>query len=146
MAKMTVTASGGGQPGVLALGEAAESALKKAGERLSAELKSSIGRKGLVDTGQLKDSIKPSKVKAEGSARYVEVYPHGTRKKTGKQKKGVRNAEVGFVLEYGTSSTPAAHWMSDAFDDVEEEINGILEQGIGDALEDSLTEIIDEIF
>lgn len=62
--------------------------------------------------GALVKSIKADKVKTKGSAAYVEVFPHGTDRSH--TKKGVRNAEKGFVLEYGRSNMPARRWMSTA--------------------------------
>lgn len=59
-------------------------------------------------TGALANSIKASKVKKKGSEYYIEVAP------TGKDKKGVRNATKGFVLEYGRSNMPARPWMTRA--------------------------------
>lgn len=46
-------------------------------------------------SGQLRRSIKISKVKGSGSASFIEVYPSGTTAD------GTRLEEVGFVLEYG---------------------------------------------
>lgn len=68
-----------------------------------------------VKTGQMRDSIKKLKRKNNktGEPFYV-VRPQGTRKPEGKATKGVRNAEVGFVLEYGAphKHLPALQWMS----------------------------------
>ena len=66
---------------------------------------------GLVDRGQLRDSIKVSaKVRRTSSARSVEIYPQG------KRTDGTRNAEVGFIHEYGAPGRgiPAKQWMRKA--------------------------------
>lgn len=70
--------------------------------------KATISQMDLIDTGDLQGSIKATKPKSKGSAIYVEVYPHGT------DRKGVRNALKGAVLEYGKSSMPAKPWMTNA--------------------------------
>lgn len=70
---------------------------------------------GLSDTGGFIDSIKATKVKGDSMEKYVEVYPQG-RAKHGNEKKGnksnVRNATIGFVAEYGTSSQQARPYMT----------------------------------
>lgn len=62
--------------------------------------------------GALVKSIKADKTKGTGATRYKEVYPHGVDRSH--TKKGVRNAEKGFVLEYGRSNMPARPWMAAA--------------------------------
>jgi len=62
--------------------------------------------------GALVESIKADKLIVAGSEQYREVFPHGTDKSH--TKKGVRNAEKGFVLEYGRSNTQGTRWMSRA--------------------------------
>lgn len=62
--------------------------------------------------GALVRSIKADKVKGNTISKYTEIYPHGVDRSH--TKKGVRNAEKGFVLEYGRSNMPARPWMSTA--------------------------------
>lgn len=59
-------------------------------------------------TGAMKDSIKPTKVLAGTVNTSIDVYPQG------KDRKGVRNAEKGFVLEYGRMGLIPRNWMSHA--------------------------------
>lgn len=59
-------------------------------------------------TGALAASMKVSAVKERDGAKYVEIAP------TGKDKHGVRNAEKGFVLNYGRSNMPARPWFTSA--------------------------------
>jgi len=67
-----------------------------AGAQVLAEAeKASIRKYDLIDKGALIKSVKPTKVKKKGSQSSVEVYPQG------RNKKGERNATVGFVQEYG---------------------------------------------
>ena len=71
---------------------------------------SKINELDLVDTGQLRDSIDKTAVRSSGGSRYLEVYPQGIRKN------GVRNAEVGYIHEYGAPGRhiPAKNWMQNA--------------------------------
>lgn len=58
--------------------------------------------------GSLKRSIKKAKVISTSVNASIEVAP------TGKDGKGVRNAEKGFVLNYGRSNMPAQPWLDAA--------------------------------
>ena len=73
--------------------------------------KSQIQAAGLVDSGQLRDSIQMSrKIRKKEGACSVDIYPQGTRED------GVRNAEVGFILEFGAPGRgiAATQWMRKA--------------------------------
>lgn len=76
--------------------------------------KAEITSQGLIaekNGGQLLESIGSNKkLESTGGGRYMEVYPQGVRSN------GVRNAEVGFILEYGAEGKhiPAHNWMSNA--------------------------------
>lgn len=75
--------------------------------------KEEIESLGLVDTGQLRDSITRNRkvsVSKNGIGKYLDIYPQGTREN------GVRNAEVGFILEYGAPKKEIKeyHWMRSA--------------------------------
>ena len=59
-------------------------------------------------TGDLANSIKCTAVKKRGSGQCVEVYPHG------KNRRGERNATVGFVHQYGRTNMPARPWFTAA--------------------------------
>lgn len=69
------------------------------------------------DSGDLIKSIKASKVKTTDIDSTVTVAP------TGKNHNGIRNAEVGFVNEYGTSNQPARPWMETANIKSEEKVH-----------------------
>jgi hypothetical protein len=60
--------------------------------------------------GALVKSIQADKLKGTSTEQYREVFPHGVDKSH--TKAGVRNAEKGFVLEYGRSNMPSMPWMS----------------------------------
>lgn len=70
---------------------------------------------GIDDTGGFINSIKPTKIKKDGSETYIEVYPQG-KAKHGNDRKGVRTnvryATIGFAEEYGTTKKQARPYMS----------------------------------
>ena len=72
---------------------------------------------GLNETGNFVKSIKATVVKGDDTEKYVDVYPQG-RAKHGNDRKGdksnVRNATIGFVAEYGTSSQQARPYITTA--------------------------------
>lgn len=62
--------------------------------------KQSAREHDLIDTGEMFDSIDyNNKIKKSGDLKYVEIYPMG------KRSSGKRNAEVAYVLHYGTQGT-----------------------------------------
>ena len=67
-------------------------------------------------TGDLAKSIKASAVKGNDSEKYVEVTP------TGNNRRGQRNATVGFVHQYGRSNMPARPWMTSANNKIANEV------------------------
>lgn len=65
-------------------------------------------------TGEMLRSVRAGAVKRDGEAYVSSIYPHG------KNKRGIRNAEVAFVLHYGTSKRPGDHFVDDAEQRAEE--------------------------
>lgn len=87
------------------------------------EQREEIGRRFPGGTGQLAQSLANVGMKKDGTTRYVDVYPQGTRKRkrtTYRQRAGryrsVTNTEVGFIQEYGAPGRhiAAAKWMEKA--------------------------------
>lgn len=102
--------------------------------------KKEIDSLGLVDTAAMRDSIKADTkrglTRGKGTARYINVYPHGVhhmyrartvtktykRSKSGRTytygggEKKANNAEVAFIHEYGAPSRniTAKQWMRNA--------------------------------
>lgn len=68
--------------------------------------------------GDLKRSIKKSKVTVTSVNATITVAPEG------KDSGGVRNAEKGFVLNYGRSNMPAQPWMDAANTKSEDKVHG----------------------
>lgn len=93
--------------------EAVPEMLKGAGEVVKEVLTQSIIQKNFTKSGKrafgdLKTSIRATKIKGKDDEKHVEVYPMG------KDRKGIRNATKGFVLNYGRSNMDAKPWFSDA--------------------------------
>lgn len=101
------------------LPDAAPEMLKAGTDILVEYQRGSIIENDLIETGDMFDSIKAGPVKEGKNGWYQEVWPQG------RDRKGTRNAEKGFILEYGTSKTGRigpTHWMSDANDAAKEEV------------------------
>jgi hypothetical protein len=93
----------------LLTGKVAEAMLMAAAEDVRVAWRESAEEHGHRDTGQMIASIGyPRKPTAASDALAIDIYPQG--KNTG----GVRNAEVAFVLHYGTRKMPGSGWVTDA--------------------------------
>ena len=86
--------------------------------------KESAEEHGHRDTGDMIDSIGVSKGSA--GTNFRDIYPQG------KDRKGVRNAQKAFILNYGWNGTraiKASYWVDDAEDQanvrVEQKLNGL---------------------
>ena len=97
--------------------------LGKAGEVVVKAWQDVIEEHGHVDTGDMKNSVRASKVKKNGDAYTSSIYPHG------RDRKKQSNAEKAFVLHYGSSKIKGDHFVDDA------------EERAGDAAEAAMEEI-----
>ena len=89
--------------------EVGDEMLMAGAEEVKRAWKDSAEKHELRDTGDMINSIGfPKQPKNVKGIRTIDIYPQG------KDRKGVRNAEKAFVLEYGTSSIPATHWVTEA--------------------------------
>lgn len=72
--------------------------------------KKELESRGMRQSGQLIASVGAANKKVSGFSHSIDIYPQGTRSN------GVRNAEVGFILEYGAPKKhiPASNWMEHA--------------------------------
>ena len=130
MARFNVDGFDDVQKKLLRHNSAAQKAAPKmleAGAKVLVRAQKAVSRQiGVYDTGQFHDSIKPTKVKTRDEEKYVEIYPQGV------DDKGVRNAEKGFIAEYGTSRIQARPWMStanaQAADEVHEAMRKVWEE------------------
>jgi hypothetical protein len=110
-------------------GETADKMLMAGAEQAKQAWKESAERQNLKDTTDMINSIGYSRApKTAGDIRTIDIYPQG------KDRKGVRNAEKAFILNYGTKGSssanaqrkrrkkdkrpgpgiPATHWVDDA--------------------------------
>ena len=90
-------------------GDAAKAMLFAGAEKVKSAWRSAVESHGLVDTGDMLESIGYArKTKEIGDALSIDIYPQGT------DRKGVRNAEKAFILHYGTSSRPGTRFVDDA--------------------------------
>lgn len=89
--------------------EVGDEMLMAAAEEVKQAWEESAEKYDLRKTGDMINSINySSKPKDVGGVRTIDIYPQG------KDRKGVRNAEKAFVLNYGSSSIPATHWVDEA--------------------------------
>lgn len=82
-------------------------------------------------TGDLEESIK-IKVKDDGDGSYAYISPEGkhrgsgTGKRRGKRRSNGKysgtNAEVAYILNYGSPRISATHWLENANEEAEEEV------------------------
>lgn len=101
-------------------------------------------------TGALRESIELRRMRKKDDVVYAWVGPNqkkhpksstGTRKPRDSKKGGGggsyagTNAEVGWILEYGSARIPAKHWMEQSCNDYEEEIYRQIEEGFRAACE-----------
>ena len=90
-------------------GEMAEAMVNAAVREIKAAWVKSAEAHGLRDTGAMIASIGfPEPVQSMGGILYRDVYPQG------KDRKGTRNAEKAFILNYGTSRIRPTYWVDEA--------------------------------
>lgn len=116
--------------------------IEPAAQTLKAKIQEVIARLFRQRTGSLHDSIEIRREIGDSGRVYAVVGPNqakhpGTGKGKRKPRKGGggggsyagTNAEVGYILEYGSARIPAKHWMETACTETEEELAAQLEQG-----------------
>ncbi len=87
------------------------------------EWKKSADRHNLRDSGDMIASIGyPRKPTKAGDVKSIDIYPQG------KDHKGVRNAEKGFILNFGTKTRPATHWIDEADQASAQPVQEVMEQ------------------
>lgn len=90
-------------------GKVAEAMLMAGAEEVREAWRESAEKHKHRDTGQLIESIGyPRKPKAASDMLSIDIYPQK------KNDRGIRNAEVAFVLHYGTTKMPGSGWVDDA--------------------------------
>ena len=113
-----------------------------AADTLKTRMQSVISRMFNQISGSLRESIQVQRKISKGGAVFALVGPDQNKhpKATqGKRKRNAQgggggnyagtNAEVGFILEYGSARIPARHWMETACTEVEDELYSTMEAG-----------------
>lgn len=117
-------------------GDVADEMLLRAAEEVKQAWRQAARRHKLKLTGQLIDSIDyPMKPKTIQGIKTIDIYPQGESTYTigpdGKRinrRTPVRNAEVAFILHYGTSKKPATFWVDTADELSEEPVQQVMEE------------------
>lgn len=117
--------------------------IEPAANTLADKMRETISRLFTPRSGSLLGSIEVRRKLSKGGAVFALVGPNDKthpKSSTGKRKsRGPRgggggsysgtNAEVAWILEYGSSRIPGRHWMETAVTETEEQILGQLETG-----------------
>lgn len=90
-------------------GETADKMLLAGAEVVKQEWKKSAERHNHRVTGDMISSITyPKKTQNIRDIKSIDIYPQG------KDRKGIRNAEKAFILNYGTTKIAGSHWIDEA--------------------------------
>lgn len=111
---------------------AMERMLKFAGEVVVKHTKIAAESHGLVDTGELKKSIKPGPIQLFSDAAKVEVWPQGSSVRGKRSRRRERNATIGFVQHYGRSYGKTKRAGTKFFDEGERNAASEVTQGMID--------------
>ena len=87
---------------------AAPDMLQAGAEVVADSWRDAIRAHGLIDTGDMIDSVGPANLVNTSSEKKITVYPQG------RDRKGIRNAEKAFINHYGASRRKATHFVDDA--------------------------------
>lgn len=107
------------------VGPTADAMLHAAGEVMVQGWQFQAARHGHIRTGAMYDSIKQTKPRTLKGVRQIIVYPMG--KDSNGKNKPVRNAEKGFVLNYGWSRKAGTHWAEEAEENAAEPAQDAME-------------------
>ena len=90
------------------LDSAAPEMLQAGADVVADAWRDAIQSHGLIDTGDMLDSVAPANLVNSSTEKKIAVYPQG------RDRKGVRNAEKAFINHYGASRRKATHFGDDA--------------------------------
>ena len=90
------------------LDSAAPEMLQAGADVVADAWRDAIQSHGLIDTGDMLDSVAPSNLVNSSTEKKIAVYPQG------RDRKGIRNAEKAFINHYGASRRKATHFVDDA--------------------------------
>lgn len=114
-------------------GTVANDMLKAGGAEMVDAWKSAITRFGHVETGTMRNAVKPTKIRTKMGEKILDVYPQGYD--TNNRKKPTRNAEKAFVLHYGRKNMTATHFVDAAVKDGEPKANAAMEKRFDEFIE-----------
>lgn len=95
------------------VGPVADEMLQAGAAVVQWEWQKAISNAGLIDTGDMFASVRPTKPKETGGVKSLTVYPQG------KDSTGTRNAEKAFIGNYGREQQPATHFADKAEENAE---------------------------
>lgn len=95
------------------VGPVADEMLQAGAAVVQWEWQKAISNAGLIDTGDMFASVRPTKPKETGGVKSLTVYPQG------KDSTGTRNAEKAFIGNYGRENQPATHFADKAEENAE---------------------------
>ncbi len=111
--------------------------IRPAAERLLQRQKEKIRSLFRRRTGSLEESLTIEERNDENGA-YAHIYPKGkhpgssTGKRKGKRRSNGKysgtNAEVGYILEFGSARIAASHWMENANEEAADEVTSLQQQ------------------
>lgn len=112
------------------LDEAAKRVIDKTSQVVAREMAAAISSReyGEYATGSVSRSIRPTKAKINSYGAYSVAKP------TGRDGRGVRNAEKAAYLEYGAKNLPARPWRDKAVRAAEEKALPVMEEAICEEL------------
>ena len=90
------------------LDSAAPEMLQAGADVVADAWRDAIQSHGLIDTGDMLDSVAPANLVNSSTEKKIAVYPQG------RDRKGIRNAEKAFINHYGASRRKATHFVDDA--------------------------------
>lgn len=90
------------------LDSAAPEMLQAGADVVADAWRDAIQSHGLIDTGDMLNSVAPANLVNSSTEKKIAVYPQG------RDRKGVRNAEKAFINHYGASRRKATHFVDDA--------------------------------
>lgn len=102
------------------IGDTVESMLKAGANVVIAAQKDSAVRHRHIDTGDMLKSIKATRPKRKDYSSSIDIYPQG------KDRKGIRNADKAFILNYGCSSIPGSRWVQEANENCGDSVNAAM--------------------
>lgn len=122
------------EPGAELLKNKMQEVILRMFRQISGSLHNSIEIKQKIDkAGVISALVGPNQKKHPNSSKAKRR--RNIEKDSGGGSYAGTNAEVGWILEYGSARIDGYHWMETSVDEVEEELYQTLEQGFNEAIE-----------